>query len=192
MRLYEYKDYETYKAAQVKANKKKLCTQWVKKEEILIAAEVLLQKRPGIEFGLCHGTRQGNEQKWFARYTGAKVLGTEISDTATKFPDTIEWDFHDIKPEWEGAVDFIYSNALDHSYDPKMCLTQWMKCLKPGGYTILHHSRGHHTSCARDPFGASRAEYKEMIEDLGFVLEDVTDGGEGEGNTKCFMWVQNS
>jgi hypothetical protein len=155
VRLYEYKDYEEYKAAQVKANKKKLCTQWVKEVEIKAAAEVLLQKRPDMEFGICHGTRQGFEQKWFAQYLGIEVIGTEISGTATKFPNTIEWDFHDVKPEWEGNVDFIYSNALDHSYDPKMCLTQWMKCLKPGGYCILHHARGHHTSCARDLLGRS-------------------------------------
>jgi SAM-dependent methyltransferase len=39
--------------------------------------------------------------------------------------------------EWVDSVDLIYSNSLDHSYDPIHCLRQWFKCLRPGGICIL-------------------------------------------------------
>ncbi|MEJ0015745.1 MAG: hypothetical protein WDN25_04115 [Acetobacteraceae bacterium] len=46
------------------------------------------------------------------------MLGTEISDTATQSSTTIQWDFHEVKPEWLNSVDFIYSVSWDHRYDP--------------------------------------------------------------------------
>jgi hypothetical protein len=116
----------------------------------------------------------------------AEVLGTEISASATQFPNTIEWDFHDVKPEWVGSVDFVYSNALDHSYNPEMCLTQWMSCLKPGGYCILHWSTGHRTSNPWDPFGAELEEYRTMIDGLGYVIDEETPQ-----NKKLLLWVRN-
>ena len=91
--------------------------------------------------GICHGTRNGSEQKSFSKYLGIPVLGTDISETAHMFPNTIQWDFHNVKDEWINNIDFIYSNSLDHSYDPIHCLRQWFKCLKPGGICILAHDR---------------------------------------------------
>ena len=91
---------------------------------------------------MCHGTRNGSEQisfKQALKKTGHEVniLGTEISDTATQFPNTIQWDFHNVKEEWKGSVCFIYSNSLDHSYDPVLCLRSWMSCIKDGGKIYL-------------------------------------------------------
>jgi hypothetical protein len=185
--LYEYNSYDEYKTAQISGNKRTINAQWVIEEEIHEASIILLKKVKNIEFGICHGARQGNEQAWFSRYLGAEVLGTDISTTATDFPNTIEWDFHDVKPEWVGNVDFIYSNALDHSYDPEMCLRQWMNCLKPGGYCILHWSVGHTTSCARDPFGAELSEYRNMILSLGYILDEETE----QEHTKRLLWVRH-
>ena len=51
-----------------------------------------------VKFGLCHGTRTGKEQEWFRKYLSCDVVGTEISETATQFPFTIQWDFHKSKP----------------------------------------------------------------------------------------------
>ncbi len=88
-------------------------------------------------------------------YMGCEVLGTEIADTALEFPHTLQWDMHEVKPEWRGSVDFIYSNSLDHSYDPRLCLNAWMGCLKPGGICVIEHSPQHEKSTELDPFGAS-------------------------------------
>lgn len=105
-------------------------------------------------FGICHGTRQGKEQMWFRRELGCDVLGTEISDTALDYPNTIQWDFHNKKAEWVEAADFIYSNSFDHSYDPERCINCWVDCLKVGGFIILEHSASHETATELDPFGA--------------------------------------
>src|SRR5262249_40309486 len=78
---------------------------------------------------------------------------------AKAFPNTIEWDFHETKPEWIDAVDFIYSNAFDHSYDPEKCLNAWMSCVRQGGICILEHTDKHEELdvSALDPFGAALA-----------------------------------
>jgi len=146
--VYEYLDkegnfdYESYKSAQVKANKRKINKVWVQEDNVKFLADYLKKRNSNIAFGICHGTRRGLEQKWFKKYLGCEVIGTEISDTATDFPDTIQWDFHDVKKEWVGSTDFIYSNSLDHSYDPRLCLQQWMKCLNNKGLCILEYSPG--------------------------------------------------
>lgn len=151
-------DYDLYRSIQVDGNKRKLDKCWVKKENIQELAEILSQRLPQINKGVCHGSRQGKEQVWFREFLGnsVEVFGTDISDTATRFPYSIQWDFHEVKPEWIGAFDFIYSNSLDHSYDPDKALNAWMSCLKPHGICILEHAQSHGVGAVNqlDPFGA--------------------------------------
>jgi hypothetical protein len=148
-------DYDHYRQIQIEGNHRKLGNVWVTEENIAYLADYLRLRNP--RFGICHGTRRGKEQEWFGKYLGCEVIGTEISDTALQFPNTIQWDFHQVKPEWLGAVDFIYSNSFDHSYDPERCLTAWMSCIRAGGVCIIEHSNMHDTMGASelDPFGAS-------------------------------------
>ena len=158
--LYRYEndngefDYQKYKAVQQKGNKEKLENCWVLESNIQFLSEYLLKFAP-LKSGICHGTRRGLEQEWFRKYTGADVIGTEISETAAQFPHTIQWDFHEVKPEWLDKIDFIYSNSFDHSYDPEKCLNAWMSCLRPGGICILEHTDMHSTKGVSelDPFG---------------------------------------
>ena len=157
--LYEYPDYETYKAVQTAGNKAKLGAQYVSKDHIFALAGYIRGMRPAVEFGLCHGTRAGREQKWFRRKLPGtpEVIGTEISDTATDFPLTVQWDFHEENPEWEGRADFVYSNSWDHAYDPGKAFRAWAKSLKPGGLILLDHTAGQapEATNALDPFGAT-------------------------------------
>jgi hypothetical protein len=161
-RLYEYKrpdgsfDYEGYRHIQIKGNKDKLKNVWAAEEDIAFLSEYIQRTIGPVSFGLCHGTRRGKEQEWFLKHLGCRVLGTEISDTATQFPNTIQWDFHEIKSEWIDGVDFIYSNSFDHSYDPEKCLKAWMSCVRKNGVCILEHSSEHlpHSVSKLDPFGA--------------------------------------
>jgi hypothetical protein len=175
MELFQYRkddgtfDYELYKRVQTEGNHRKIRSQWVDERTIAWLSEFLKTAVSPIEFGLCHGTRQGNEQKWFAKYLGCKVIGTEISDTATSFPNTIQWDFHEVKDEWLGAVDFVYSNSWDHSYDPRRLFTNWMACVRPGGVCLLEHSRQHYSATQLDPFGISPRE-------LIHLLNEIADG----------------
>ena len=149
-------DYEKYRSTQEAGNKAKLDKVWVLEDNIAYLSNYIKGKGIDPKFGICHGTRRGKEQEWFRKYLNCEVIGTEISETAQQFPYTIQWDFHDIKPEWIDAVDFIYSNSLDHSYDPEKCLNQWLKCIKPGGFCFIEHGdlSGPEGSNELDPFGA--------------------------------------
>ena len=152
-------DYATYRRVQEEGNKRKLQTVWVLEENIVFLSAYLKSVVGSPRFGICHGTRRGKEQEWFGKRMRCDVIGTEISDTATQFPNTIQWDFHETKPEWLDATDFIYSNSFDHSYDPEKCLNAWMSCLRTGGLCILEHSDHSGPLGARelDPFGADVA-----------------------------------
>jgi hypothetical protein len=149
-------DYEKYRQVQIEGNKQKATKVWALEENIVFLSRYIEGVVGSPKFGLCHGTRRGLEQAWFKKHLQCDVLGTEISDTAKDFPDTIQWDFHEVKSEWVNSVDFIYSNAFDHSYDPQKCLNAWMSCVRPGGLCILEHSSGHaaDTATQLDPFGA--------------------------------------
>lgn len=160
--LHRYKDakgefdYARYRQIQTEGNRRKLETVWVQRENVDFLAAYIRQRIGAPAFGLCHGTRRGLEQQWFREALGCRVLGTEISDTAAQFPDTIQWDFHEVKEEWLGAADFVYSNSFDHAHDPQQALGSWMRCLKPGGLCLLEHSTRHGPEGASelDPFGA--------------------------------------
>ena len=151
-----------------------------------------------INFGLCHGTRTGKEQEWFRKYLNCDVIGTEISDTATQFPNTIQWDFHKSKPEWINSVDFIYTNSLDHTYSPDKALNTWMSCIKEKGFLIIEHSAGHSKATETDPFGAhiSQMPYLILLWGKGkFYVSEILDMPEEyrneEKNTK-FLIIKNS
>lgn len=162
-------DYETYRRIQIEGNRRKLDQIWVLEENIEFLSAYLSRQLEDVKFGICHGTRRGREQEWFRKYLGCEMIGTEISDSAGEFPHTIQWDFHQTKPEWIDAVDFIYSNSLDHSYDPESCFNAWMSCVRPGGLCILEHSSKHDPSGVNelDPFGAHIAMMPYLITKWG-------------------------
>jgi len=162
MKLFEYRkpdgsfDYATYRANQIAANHAKIDWVWAVEENLHFVGAYIARVVEKPRFGICHGTRRGKEQEWLSSDLGCEVIGTEISDTASQFAHTIRWDFHDVKPEWIDAVDFIYSNSFDHSYDPGKCLRAWMSCVRRGGVCVLEHTSYHGPDAANavDPFGA--------------------------------------
>lgn len=157
--LYEYPDYETYRAVQTAGNKAKLKRQFVKESHVAILARELDAKIGPVRFGLCHGTRRGLEQAWFSAHLAGhpEVLGTEISDTATQFPNTVQWDFHDRNADWDGKADFVYSNSWDHAFAPNRAFAAWMDSLRPGGWMLLDHTKQQTPDSANalDPFGVT-------------------------------------
>lgn len=175
MKIHTYTNYDEYVACQTQGNKPNPDGQWAKKDEIQFLSGYLSKNFREAKRGMCHGSKQGNEQRWFKEFTGAGVIGTEISDSAGQYPNTIQWDFHNAKTEWIGSIDFIYSNALDHSYKPQECLKTWMSCVKPTGCCILEWTACHTVDHASkiDPFGATDDEYKKMILDCGFKIKDI-------------------
>lgn len=171
-------DYDKYREVQQAGNRRKIENIWVLEENIAFLASYLKRVVGQIQFGICHGTRRGKEQEWFRKYLGCNVIGTEISDTATQFPNTIQWDFHETKPEWINSVDFIYSNSFDHSYDPEKCMNAWMSCIRPGGVCILEHTSGHELATELDPFGAHVSHMPYLVLTWGkgkFCVREILD-----------------
>jgi hypothetical protein len=168
-------DYESYVKNQKYLNEKKFnsmpgCND--SKDIFKKIRDEVLNRNQNPTFGLCHGVRSGLENKILGELLNCKVIGTEIGDKFGYPEITIQWDMHEIKDEWLGACDVIYSNALDHSYDPIYCLNQWAKTLKPTGMIVLQHgiSGGHYIPKSLsdkkyspgDPFNAPISIYEEI------------------------------
>ncbi len=205
--LYSYQkdgtfDYNTYKKFQEEGNKRKINSSWIQQSDIDFLSKKIKSSITNPSFGICHGTRQGFEQKWFSERLNCPVIGTEISETATQFPNTVQWDFHEINPEWSKKADFVYSNSFDHSYDPEKALTAWMETLTPHGVCIIEHSKYHNPDAANelDPFGArleimpflvlkwSKGKYsvREIWE------HECTDHLTKEAETKYYLVIQHN
>jgi SAM-dependent methyltransferase len=106
--------------------------------------------------GLCHGSRNGFEQAFLEdKSRGLEVIGTDISETAREFRNSVVWDFHDVNPEWISYYDFVYSNSLDQSYAPHEAVQVWLSQLKPQGILLIEHTKMHGPQAASkmDPFG---------------------------------------
>ncbi len=177
MKIYKYKSYEDYVKAQTDCNIKKLDRVYMREEIIQLISDYVKKNIPSPKFGICHGVRNAWEVKRFRKVLGFDIIGTEISVTADKFEHTIQWDFHNIKDEWVNNVDFIYSNSLDHSYNPKHCLSQWIRCLSNTGRCFIEWSlmcevpEKRLKSMKADCFGANLFEYRELLS-KNFVIVD--------------------
>ncbi|GAB1363639.1 hypothetical protein MASR1M32_28750 [Rhodobacter sp.] len=168
--LHEYPSYQTYVEVQTAGNKAKLRRQYVKRSHVDRLAAWLGERGHPVKAGICHGTRAGREQKWFRRALRCSgIFGTEISDTATEFPFTVQWDFHDVNPDWVGKHDFVYSNSWDHAFDPKRAFTSWLGQLRKGGVLLVDYTAGQAPAAANalDPFGIEIAPLQEMLAEVG-------------------------
>ena len=183
MKIHRYRSYRQYARIQKKKNKRQLDRTWATPEEMETVAAYVREHLPGARFGLCHGAKHGWEVQALRERLDIDVIGTDISDSARKFDHMIQWDFHETKKEWLGRTDFIYSNCLDHSYDPALCLDRWMVCLRPGGLCFIEWSawHGEEYSDADDPFGASLDEYRGLIT-TKYEIRDELDLPENPAN----------
>ena len=169
MKIFEYKSYDDYKQAQIEANKKKLHWVYVQESTIKLICDYRTAKNV-----LCHGTRRGVEQQYFKKFIpDVYVVGTEISDTATQFEDTVEWDFHNQKNEWVGKFDIVYSNSLDHSYKPKECVDVWKEQLNKDGNLFIEWHRVNLKSNRWDPFSGTLEQWVDMLKPI-----DILENGE--------------
>jgi hypothetical protein len=180
MKILSFESYEEYKQVQVGANTLKFSQVYAEDPELKrIAAHFLTQNR-GQGLGLCHGVRNGYEvRKLRSLIPAINIIGTDISHTAEKVANCIVWDMHEVKPEWIGAVSFMYSNSWDHAYDPNLLFARWSECLSADGrlylsYTDLHSERGVSESTKIDVVGCSLDELIRIVQPK-FVLEDLLE-----------------
>ncbi|MEI2387339.1 hypothetical protein [Breoghania sp. JC706] len=154
--LYEYESYEQYRDVQTFYNKQKIKNVWADEKTLRLIGEKLAARKPGEKLkGLCHGSRNGFEQSCFIKAFGFDVIGTDISDTATQFDNSVQWDFHDRNEEWVAAFDFVYTNSHDQSWNPRQAFATWLDQLKDDGLLVIEHTNSHGPSEASqmDPFG---------------------------------------
>lgn len=188
MKIHQYNSYEDYVAAQIEANIRKLNNIWVEKKTI----QDIKQRQPLANTILCHGTRNAAEQKYFQEYyPTAEIIGTEISHTADQFPMTVQWDFHNVKQNWIGKFDIVYSNAIDHSYDPTKLLTTWRDQLSDEGNLYIEHGYSEQDNYSRpsDPLEIHDEEIKYLITTVGMKLVDifVTTGIKGRCPSRVYV-----
>jgi SAM-dependent methyltransferase len=163
MEVTKFASYAEYVETQSSVNRRKVDSVWITAADVDAIAGIVRDLVPRARAGICHGVRNGWEVRALRDALGIEVIGTDISSTAARF-DVVEWDFHEMKPEWEGRFDFVYSNSLDHSYDPDKCLESWRRSLAPAGLCILHWGHGHtwsHTPA--DCFCATKDEYTALL-----------------------------
>jgi len=171
VKLFEHRDYDHYRDAQVATNVAKLDLTWVTEEEVQFLSEYILKTMPNAHRGLCHGVRNNTESRLFEKFMGVKasILGTDISPTVVQYGGT-QWDFHERNPEWEGVFDFVYSNSLDHAYDPEKAIRAWLDAIHPYGVVIIQWVKGGHEFkgvIESDCFSASLEEYKDLAGKCG-------------------------
>lgn len=192
MQLTKFASYAEYIATQTRVSSGKLGSLWMTEHDVEAVARVVERWVPAAKTGVCHGVRNGWEVHHLRARLGFDVIGTEISDAATQFANVIQWDFHELKPEWVGYFDFVYSNSLDHSYDPSRCVESWMRSLRAGGVCIIHWSGGHKWGYTpADCFSATKAEYLRLITDRYALREEIAVPRvrPGEGRTTTYLLV---
>lgn len=186
MQLYKYGNHEEYIESQRegiynhKSVKDNVNYEWVQRSEVTFLHNEVF--KPHFEsrgcspkHGVCHGAKLGKENVWFQDVTKFEWIGTDIVIETNEQMNLINWDFHEIKQGWERKFDVIYSNALDHSYDPEKALKRWFRCLNTNGICVIEHSDCDLRSDRTDPFGATFDEYKKLIEKCnGRILKTPT------------------
>ncbi len=147
--------YEQYREIQIRHNQRKLERTWA--DEATLASIVKDLRAHGLgKTGICHGARNGFEVVWLREQLGGDIVGTDISETATRFPNMYTWDFHEHKPDREHHFDFVYTNSLDHAINPARALGTWTRQIVPRGRIYIEHTMAHspHHASEMDPFGA--------------------------------------
>jgi hypothetical protein len=180
MRLRSFDTYADYVDRQRRTTQAKKAKVWVLESELAIIAADIRQQAPYATFGICHGVRTGAEVDYLSKALGCMVLGTDLEPS--EHDSVIQWDFHEVKPDWLGAADFIYSNSLDHSYDPEMAVARWLSCLSPSGRCYIHWSPSHDRPkfgiFGGDCFQASREGYAALLGEVGTVDRVIPTWGE--------------
>jgi len=156
--LHTYSSYEDYARVQIHWNKVKLNNVWADEATLKRVQQILIGEFGGARKinGICHGTRNGFEQNFLRSLSeNFNVLGTDISETAKEYDNSVQWDFHDVNPDWSGNQDFIYTNSLDQSWQPHVAVETWLSQLNENGLLIIEHTESHGPSGASemDPFG---------------------------------------
>ncbi|MBA3510507.1 hypothetical protein [Sphingomonas sp.] len=185
--------YDEYRREQIKWNRAKIDSVWADRDTLAaIAADIRSNKIAGR--GLCHGARNGFEVRWFADALDCPVLGTDISETAEQFENMVVHDFQEPRSEWAGKWDFIYTNSLDHAFNPRKALDIWADQLAPKGRIYIEQTMQHSPAGASemDPFGVHPMFFPYLVFEWGkgkYRLADIlhVDAVKRKGHVWVFV-----
>ena len=172
MKLWKYKNYEEYVRVQTEGNISKLKNVWADQKVF----DIIAKYKPDAKDIICHGTRNGAELDMFKKAIPSLyyIVGTEISHTAKQFPNTIQHDFHEQIASYVNKFDIVYSNSLDHSYDPFKALKTWTDQVNKDGMLCIELATGAENKMRElDPLEISPKELTKIIEeDFNFFNND--------------------
>ena len=172
MKLWKYKNYEEYVKVQTEGNVNKLKNVWADQQVF----DLIAKYKPDAKDIICHGTRNGAELDMFKKAIPSlyHIVGTEISHTAKQFLNTIQHDFHKQIPSYVNKFDIVYSNSIDHSYDPFKALKTWTEQVNQNGLLCIELATGHENRMRElDPLEISPRELTQIIEEeFGFFNND--------------------
>lgn len=102
---------------------------------------------------LCLAARQGGEVRAFIDQ-GAFAVGIDLNP-GRKNRYVVVGDFHDLQFA-DGSVDYVYTNSLDHAYEPDRIIAEVRRVLKPDGRFIVE-------AIASEEGGAPAGPYEAMV-----------------------------
>lgn len=94
----------------------------------------------------CMGCRAGTEVFEFKEmFTEAEVYGVDIAENLdtirTHLDVKIEHqDFNQLPKSWQDKFELVFSNSIDHAYDPNETFYEWERVTKPGGHLLIEFS----------------------------------------------------
>ena len=174
MKYISHESYEDYVKQQTITNKAKINNVWAVASNMKDIKNYCDEHNINVINILCHGTRNGAELQYFQNnFPDSGVLGTDISDTATQFPNTVQWDFHNVNDDWTGQFDIVYTNSWDHAYDFEKALDVWMGQLTDTGRLFLDWNEDTSKPFNQaDCCGCSKEELIELLEKKYVVESD--------------------
>jgi len=141
VKIYTYDSYDHYVEQQTLANTNKIDWTWISRRAHGYFCKHYRKFRKDPATILCHGSRNGTEVRWFGeQFPDAECLGTDISYTATDFPNQVQWDMQKENPDWIAKWDLIYTNSLDHVIDFIGTLNVICNQLSDDGLFILDYT----------------------------------------------------
>ena len=191
--LYEYNSYDEYRKTQIDHNNRKLSKIWADEKTLnRVAEKVLSLKSAETIKGICHGTRNGFEQQYLtSKFERIQAIGTDISDTASEFPLSFVWDFHERRVEWVDSFDFVYSNSLDQAWNPRKAMTSWLEQLNSTGIIIVELTLNHGPEGASimDPFGVRPTVFPYVLSEWFGDKIKLSHSVEKKSNMDLDAWL---
>ena len=100
---------------------------------------------------------------------------------------TVKWDFNKENILWKGKMDLIYSNSIDHAFNPYDTLSVWKDQLAPKGKLYLEISTKL-KSRKWDPVEMTSAEFKTLFDSLDLKIDNewISSGLKGREFTTIY------